>query len=192
MKDNVKDKKYEIVLLLLTIGTVIATLIGVSFAYYAARINLIGEGGSVVGNTANVGEITFDGGTDFQNTTDIEPGWEQEKTVTVKSTSSNLDRTILVKLDYENNMPDLELSVTLEGTDSDGNVTMGGSTDLDTSGEAKSLVLATIHFPKSEKDVTYTFKVKMSFPLTDEDQNDNQGKTFDGTLYAEYESINLE
>ena len=171
------NKKYELALGVITIFTVIVTAVGVSFAYFTATMT--GTPADVSGSSATVGGITFDGGADFTTADEIEPNWSEEKTFTITAAPSDKDQTILVKLKYTNNMPDLNCVV---GEISDG---AKGDIEINFSGEETTVVLVEKIFPASTTTQTATYTLTMSLPETGKNQNASQGKTFDGLLFAE-------
>ncbi len=175
-----KSRKHEIILVVLTIATVIVTVIGVTFAYFTAKMNTTGEPVINVGS-ANVGVIKFDGGADFKTATNIEPSWKETKTFTITSSASDATRPIKIKLMYTNTMPGLVASVTSE-TEGSGAV---GEIELDSSGEQKDIVIVDKSFPPSESETVITYSLTMELPETSVNQNESQGKKFDGTLYVD-------
>lgn len=172
-----RKKKHEIFLSIITIGTVIATAVGVTFAYFAA--NLSGNAGKIVSSTANVGTITFEGGSAFTTSSEIVPGWSESKTFTITAAPSAVKQTVYVKMTYKNNMPDLKCNVTPLSDGATGEIT------LDTTGNEKNVTLVSKTFEPSSTTQTVTYTYTMSFPDTGVNQNASQGKTFEATLYAD-------
>lgn len=170
-------KKYEIVLSVLTIMTVLVTAVGVSFAYFTGSIE--GNPGDVVISTSTIGGVTFDGGSDFVASTDIEPGWKESKTFSITVAPSVVEQTVYIKLDYTNDMPELTAKV---DSVSDGAV---GTLVLDSTGEKKSYTIVSKTFPASNEAQSVTYTLTMELPETGVVQNQNQGKTFSALLYAD-------
>jgi len=148
-------KKYEIYLSVITIMTVLVTAVGVSFAYF----------------------------------TEIEPGWSATKTFSIEVSPSVVDQVIYIRLDYVNGFKDLELNV--NGTVGEGNGINGakGSVSLvkemsaDSASNTTTLVELTV--PASDNTIKYNYTLTASFPDTNQNQNYDQGKTFEATLYAD-------
>lgn len=182
------DKKYEIYLSVITIMTVLISVVGVSFAYFTGSMN--GIEGTVTATTASIGGVTFDGGQDFSTTsTEIEPGWSATKTFSIEAAPSVVDQTIYVKLDYNNGFKDLELKV--DGTVGEGDGTNGAKGQINLTKEMKTTdpkvtsTLVEITVPASNETIKYNYILTASFPDNDQNQNYDQGKVFDATLYAD-------
>ena len=180
-------KKYEINLSVITIMTVLVTAVGVSFAYFTDGIS--GTEGAISSTTASIGSVTFDGGQDFSMSTEIEPGWSATKTFSIEVSPSVVDQVIYIRLDYVNGFKDLELNV--NGTVGEGNGINGakGSVSLvkemlaDSASNTTTLVELTV--PASDNTIKYNYTLTASFPDTNQNQNYDQGKTFEATLYAD-------
>ncbi len=180
-------KKYEIYLSVITIMTVLVTAVGVSFAYFTDGIS--GTEGAISSTTASIGSVTFDGGQDFSMSTEIEPGWSATKTFSIEVSPSVVDQVIYIRLDYVNGFKDLELNV--NGTVGEGNGINGakGSVSLvkemsaDSASNTTTLVELTV--PASDNTIKYNYTLTASFPDTNQNQNYDQGKTFEATLYAD-------
>jgi hypothetical protein len=172
------NKKYEVMLSVLTILTVIMTATGVSFSYFTN--GMIGEKASVTAQTEKIGNVTFDGGADFTTATDIEPDWSESKTFTITAAPSDREQTVYVKMDYVNGMPDLTCSV--------GEVSEGakGAITLNADSTSTTVILVEKTFPPSNETRSITYTLTMALPETGENQNESQGKTFEGELYAEF------
>ena len=183
------DLKYKIILSVIGFATVVVAVVGVTFAYFVSNSTAKGSGGSLNAVTTKLGEIDFgEEGESFVTATDIEPGWKEEKIITVSSTASDLGQVIDIVLKYTNTMPDLTLKV--EQIDENGSDNVVVTTDnIGVHEEETTLNLVNITFPKSETDITYKFRVTLELPDTDENQNDNQGKTFEATVAAVYNKI---
>lgn len=181
------DKKYEIYLSVITIMTVLVSVVGVSFAYFTGSIN--GIEGTVTATTASIGGVTFDGGQEFSTaSTEIEPGWSATKTFSIEAAPSVVDQTIYVKLDYNNGFTDLELKV--DGTDGEGNGVNGAKGEItltkqmETTASKVTATLVEVTIPASSETVKYNYILTANFPYYDKNQNYDQGKVFDATLYA--------
>ena len=180
-----KNKRYEVVLSVLTIMTVLTTLVGVTFAYFTGTIS--GTPGDVSVTTDLIGGVTFDGGQAFTTANDIEPGWSESKTFSVSAAPSNHEQKILVKMSYTNGFTDMLCKVTSKATVSGakGEVQLvTNETDL------QEVTLVEITFPASNELQTIEYTLAMEFPDTGENQNEQQGKEFNGTLFAELEGGN--
>ena len=180
-------KKYEIYLSVITIMTVLVTAVGVSFAYFTDGIS--GTEGAISSTTASIGSVTFDGGQDFSMSTEIEPGWSATKTFSIEVSPSVVDQVIYIRLDYVNGFKDLELNV--NGTVGEGNGINGAKRSVslvkemsaDSASNTTTLVELTV--PASDNTIKYNYTLTASFPDTNQNQNYDQGKTFEATLYAD-------
>jgi len=170
-------RKNDIILSILAIGTIIATAVGVTFAYFTATMN--GTPANVLASTASVGTITFNGGADFTTANDIIPGWSESKTFSITVAPSDVSQTVYVKMTYNNNLPDLKCRVLPVEDGALGDVV------LDKTGTDSTIVLVSKTFEANKKPQTVTYTLDMSFPDTGENQNESQGKTFEGTLFAD-------
>ena len=149
-----KIKRQNILLSLLSIGIVIITAIGLTFAYFSVSMN--GTPGINNINTGTIGKITFDGGADFQTSSEIEPPW----------------------MDYSNTVPELTFNVsnTIDGA--------VGDIILDTTGTTKTVKLVEKTFEASTSTQVIEYTITVSLPETGVSQNQNQGKTFNASMYA--------
>lgn len=174
------NKRYEVMLSVITIMTVLTTVVGVTFAYFTGSIT--GTPGDVVATTDLIGGVTFDGGSDFTTASEIEPGWSESKTFSITAAPSNHDQTVFVKMKYTNGFTDMKCNVTSSVTNSGAKgdiVLITNETDI----QEETLVEVT--FPASGETQTIEYTFKMEFPDTGENQNPQQGKEFNGTLFAE-------
>lgn len=177
-----KKKKNEIFLSIISIGTVIMTAIGVTFAYFTT--NMSGKAGNILSSVAKVGTITFQDGTTFTTSQDIAPDWQESKTFTITAAPSSISQTVNVKMRYTNNMPDLKCMVTLANN---GGLKEGavGEVILNTTGVETIATLVTKTFEPSSTTQTVTYELTMSLPETGQNQNSSQGKIFEGTMFAD-------
>lgn len=175
-----KNKRYEIMLSVITIMTVLTTVVGVTFAYFTGSIS--GTPGDVIASTDLIGGVTFDGGNDFTTATEIEPGWSESKTFSVSAAPSNREQTIYVKLRYTNGFTDMKCKVSssVSNSGAKGDVAL-----ITNETDNQEVILVEVTFQPSSDVQTIEYTLNMEFPDTGEDQNEQQGKVFDGTLFAE-------
>ena len=173
-----KDSSKDLSLMIITVLTIIMTVVGVTFAYFTTKFN---QKNAVSGTitTAKVGNITFDGGSDFTNNSDIEPGWKSSKTFTITAPATDVARTVYVRLDYTNTFKDLTWK--LSGTGS--NSAISGVIPTTNSSTTVTLVTLTIN-PRNNVQ-TFNYSLTLELPNKDINQNYDQGKLFKGTLYAD-------
>lgn len=171
------SKRYEIMLSVITILTVIVTSVGVTFAYFTTDIS--GTPAKVEATTTKIGGVTFDGGSNFTTANEIEPGWSESKTFTITVAPSDNEQTVYVKIKYTNGMPDLTCNVTDVANGAKGNVS------LDSTGTEATSILVEKVFAPSDTVQSITYTLTMALPETGENQNTSQGKEFNGLLFAE-------
>lgn len=174
-----KSKKYEIILSVLTILTVLVTSVGVTFSYFTGKIS--GTPANVNIETDVVGQVTFTDGADFSDTVDIEPGWSSSKNFSVTAAPSNHEQKVYVKMKYTNGFTDMTCSVTSSSSDSGAK----GNIDLVTNETVEQeAVLVEVTFPASSEVQTKEYTITLEFPNKDENQNAQQGKRIEGKLFA--------
>lgn len=182
-----KNKRYEIMLSIITIMTVLTTAVGVTFSYFTN--SMTGTAADISATTDLIGGIKFEGGTNFEDATDIEPGWMKSKTFTITVAPSNHEQVVKVKMDYTNGFTDLVGEVTEVSNGAIGSFSLEKNTPENTDEFTKVLVDKT--FPASSEVQTITYTLTMKFPETDSNQNYDQGKEFNATLYADLGSSGL-
>lgn len=171
-----EDKKRNIILSLFSIGIVIMIAVGLTFAYFST--SMTGTAGITNITTGTIGKITFDGGADFQTSSEIEPPWTESKTFTITVAPSVVSQTIYVWMDYSNTVPELTFNVS---NTSDGAV---GDVVLDTTGTTKTVKLVEKTFEASTTTQVIEYTITITLPETGVNQNQNQGKSFSASMYA--------
>lgn len=171
-----EDKKRNVILSLFSIGIVIMIAVGLTFAYFST--SMTGTAGITSVTTGTIGKITFDGGADFQTSSEIEPPWTESKTFTITVAPSVVSQTIYVWMDYSNTVPELTFNVS---NTSDGAV---GDVVLDTTGTTKTVKLVEKTFEASTTTQVIEYTITITLPETGVNQNQNQGKSFSASMYA--------
>lgn len=171
-----EDKKRNIILSLFSIGIVIMIAVGLTFAYFST--SMTGTAGITSVTTGTIGKITFDGGADFQTSSEIEPPWTESKTFTITVAPSIVSQTIYVWMDYSNTVPELTFNVS---NTNDGAV---GDVVLDTTGTTKTVKLVEKTFEASTTTQVIEYTITVTLPETGVNQNQNQGKSFNASMYA--------
>lgn len=172
-----EDRSKDLSLVIITVLTITMVVVGVTFAYFTTKMN--GTNGSVNLSTMKVGDITFDGGADFTNSTDIEPGWKETKTFTITTPATDVKSTVYIRLDYTNAFQDLTWSLTGTGANSE----ITGVIPTTSTSTTVTLVTLTINPSSSAQTFNYSLTVELPDKTTNQDYD--QGKTFTGTLYAD-------
>ena len=172
-----KDSSKDLSLVIITVLTITMVVVGVTFAYFTTKMN--GTNGSVNLSTMKVGDITFDGGADFTDSIDIEPGWKETKTFTITTPATDVKSTVYIRFDYTNTFQDLTWSLTGSGANSE----ITGVIPTATTSTTVTLVTLTINPSSSAQTFNYSLTVELPDKTTNQDYD--QGKTFTGTLYAD-------
>lgn len=172
-----EDRSKDLSLVIITVLTITMVVVGVTFAYFTTKMN--GTNGSVNLSTMKVGDITFDGGADFTNSTDIEPGWKETKTFTITTPATDVKSTVYIRFDYTNTFQDLTWSLTGSGANSE----ITGVIPTVSTSTTVTLVTLTINPSSSAQTFNYSLTVELPDKTTNQDYD--QGKTFTGTLYAD-------
>ena len=112
-----KEKNQKILLSVVSILTIIVAVIGVTFSYFTTKMTGSGTSGTVT--TAKVGNITFNGGNDLTNASDIEPGDTFDKTFSISVPATDVSNTVNIRMDYTNEFQDLQWSIKGTGANTD-------------------------------------------------------------------------
>ncbi len=172
-----ENRSKDLSLVIITVLTITMVVVGVTFAYFTTKMN--GTNGSVNLSTMKVGDITFDGGADFTNSTDIEPGWKETKTFTITTPATDVKSTVYIRLDYTNAFQDLTWSLTGTGANSE----ITGV--IPTASTSTTVTLVTLTINPSSSAQTFNYSLTIELPNKTTNQDYDQGKTFTGTLYAD-------
>ena len=172
-----EDSSKDLSLVIITVLTITMVVVGVTFAYFTTKMN--GTNGSVNLSTMKVGNITFDGGADFTNSTDIEPGWKETKTFTITTPATDVKSTVYIRFDYTNTFQDLTWSLTGSGANSE----ITGV--IPTASTSTTVTLVTLTINPSSSAQTFNYSLTVELPDKTTNQDYDQGKTFTGTLYAD-------
>lgn len=172
-----EDSSKDLSLVIITVLTITMVVVGVTFAYFTTKMN--GTNGSVNLSTMKVGDITFDGGADFTNSTDIEPGWKETKTFTITTPATDVKSTVYIRFDYTNTFQDLTWSLTGTGANSE----ITGV--IPTASTSTTVTLVTLTINPSSSAQTFNYSLTVELPNKTTNQDYDQGKIFSGTLYAD-------
>lgn len=172
-----ENRSKDLSLVIITVLTITMVVVGVTFAYFTTKMN--GTNGSVNLSTMKVGDITFDGGADFTNSTDIEPGWKETKTFTITTPATDVKSTVYIRLDYTNAFQDLTWSLTGTGANSE----ITGV--IPTTSTSTTVTLVTLTINPSSSAQTFNYSLTVELPNKTTNQDYDQGKIFSGTLYAD-------
>ena len=172
MKLNFKKIKFN--KKIVSIAAAICVLliaIGVSFAYFSARVigNDTAKGVSVENGTM---ALELDG-TTIISCENMYPGGDCVNTFTVTNTGTLATAYTLTMIDVNNTFVDDELVYTITSTNNGGvkpeSIAPNSSTNL-------------IEAIAIEPNITHTYTITIHFKETGENQNSNQGASFNGTI----------
>ena len=172
-----EDSSKDLSLVIITVLTITMVVVGVTFAYFTTKMN--GTNGSVNLSTMKVGDITFDGGADFTDSIDIEPGWKETKTFTITTPATDVKSIVYIRFDYTNTFQDLTWSLTGSGANSE----ITGV--IPTASTSTTVTLVTLTINPSSSAQTFNYSLTVELPDKTTNQDYDQGKTFTGTLYAD-------
>lgn len=181
-----KKDKTGILLTVVSILTILVAVIGVTFSFFTTTLNSNNAvNGSLI--TSRVGNITFDGGNDFDNNIDIVPGYVGTKKFTISVPARDVSNTVYIRLDYTNTFSDLEWSITGDGAKTSVITGKVPTSSLDSDGNpiSESVVVVEKTISASNSAQTFEYTMTISLPNKDSLQNYDQGKKFNGTLYAD-------
>ena len=180
------NTKENIIFIIISVLTIIMTVVGLTFAYFSTTMT--GNDANVLVTTASIGNVTFNGGSNFTTGVDIMPGWSESKIITVTVDASNFAKSTDINLVYTNSFTDLEYSITLLSATLGGNATSTGyshtlnSGTLPVASTSSTETVATINTDALNAQLILTYQITMSLP--EEAGNTNMGKAFSGTLSA--------
>lgn len=181
-----KKDKTGILLTVVSILTILVAVIGVTFSFFTTTLN---SNNAVTGSliTSRVGNITFDGGNDFDNNIDIVPGYVGTKKFTISVPARDVSNTVYIRLDYTNTFTDLEWNITGDGAKTSVITGKVPTSSLDSEGNpiSESVVVVEKTISASNSAQTFEYTMTISLPNKDSLQNYDQGKKFNGTLYAD-------
>lgn len=169
------EKKNTILLTVIAIATLLVAVVGATFAYFTATVTNEGtDKTQTVVKTATLG-ITYKQGTKVDLGADVLPGKTVTNTFDLENTG-DYDTDVDISWDtLTNTFTSDNLVYTLTSTQGD-----GITTEIKVPTTAGKITTVTV--PK-RTSVTYTLTVTLKD--TGAEQNEDQGKTFDGTIKAE-------
>ncbi len=199
-----QNKKIEVFMSVLSVLTVVLVGFGLTFAYYSVRVTNEGTVSGVV-TTAKVGNIIFQDGSDFSSSDNITPDWNDSKDIKLSFPGLTVAHEVYINLDYKNSAPELTYKIEVKDIKVDGvsvgttsslitsdfssngsgtTSTSSGVRSLDSSNTNQSKRLVKINTVGSSSTIEITYTYSMELPETGVNQDQNQGKTFEGTLSA--------
>ena len=196
-----EKKSSTILLTVIGIATLLVTLVGATFAYFTAEVNDVrpeGAGNDVVITAANLGEITFAHGNTITLANAL-PGATDTKSFTISAPNSTVPIDYVIYLDTTINKVGVDsltganraetenLVATLTKPDTNANTTsLLNATPLKISTyapdeDAETLVEIGRGILAAAGSDTWSLTVTLN-NLTDQAQNDDQGRSYTGTI----------
>lgn len=158
-----KDKLFisSIIFLLLAI-------IGVSYAYYVARINGSESSTTIDAESSKI-EVTYTDGNSAISASDLAPGWSASKTFTVKNTGSVSTVYYLKIFDVSNTLVGGGLKYKITSTNGGTSI---NKTNVPTS---NSIISNSVSI---NKNITHSYTINVYYEDLEIDQTSDLGKSF--------------
>ncbi len=181
-------KKNNVKALILIVVLTLMISVGLSYSFFSARISGVESGSTIVMEGGNI-SITYTDGSGILSAKGIYPRNEEWITKTFTVTGNNdLDLAVYykVKMVIDNNGFEedaLQYTLDSENTDNNGNIiTPVNATNIKT----EDIILGQGYFTNTDgEDKIHTYTLRIYFLETNEDQNENQGKTFAAHIVIE-------
>ena len=158
--------------------TLIIVTISISLAYFAAKI---------VGTPKDVDlamkdlYVEFTDNTAYLNASGITPGWTYEKTFVVENRSNNIYKYDIIIKDLVNTFVTTDLQYRITNTSENGGYSMSNFVSIPKSENVQDVKLAySVSISMGEKQ---TYKLELKYVNSENAQNDDMGKIFNGTLF---------
>ena len=189
MNSNENQKKGNTILLtVIAIATLLVAVVGATFAYFTATVTGNEGASSVIVNTANLGTVTFQDGSEEVKLENALPGASITRTFTISTdTKNSYGLTYGVQLvEISNGITNSELVYTLKGTkQTDNGGTLIAGTEEESLQEDKTISNSgTMNLGSGVIKPTETHKYTLiiKFKETGLDQNSNQNKLFSAKI----------
>ena len=174
------DKKQMTLLSVVGIATLLAAIIGATFAWFSATVTGNDTASSVTVTTATLG-ISYTNGNEIKMLK-IFPGTESgEKAFTIQSVGATVDQQYYVN--WEVSVFDFadksDLVYSLRGTTEGSGLLIPNKTDEPM---PTTIGTTTIGTGTLKPDETHTYYLNVKFKETGSDQNSNQSKNFQGKI----------
>lgn len=198
--DNMKKNR----ILLIALCALIATVVGVSFAYFVVQTRLEGEGAGTTATPAELMKVEFDAGESALNASNLMPGGTGSKAfkVTVTPTSTENNAVYAIALDISNNTfvkcDDTNYNevtnackknaeeIVYRLKNSSGKIISTG--DL-TAKTGKITLLKENKTVSSATDFNYTLEIE--YVNTNRDQNHNKNKALNANVVVEFTTLDV-
>ena len=209
---NVKNEKKALALSFLGVITLIAVVVGATYAYFTAQGGGTGNI-NVNANTATTDNLSFQTGSAISLTANQEDFGQgagnksgetfARATLTANNATNNATRNYYVYLDitgndFEYTTADQQAELLLKVTGPDGTEvtsisgltrkTSGGETGFDITTSTGLITIADNYEITSTGTVTQEWQIEVIFANLDSDQNANTGKSFSATLMIQEEA----
>ena len=170
MENQKNGKKKTVLLVALFSLSLLASMVGATFAYFSVTIQGNNTSSSVIIKSSALGINYNSGGEIFAE--GVKPQWSDSKTLTVTNTG---DSVVIYTLAWDDVYNDFavksELQYNIVGSGQGAINVVAGTPAPSINGNIASNV-------NINPGVTHQYVLTISFPDLGTDQNDNQGKTF--------------
>lgn len=158
-----KNKVLIAVIVLISIA-----IIGVSYAYYVARLQG-NESSTTVDATSSILQVTYTDGSAIISENNLAPGWSSSKTFSVKNTGSDTAVYYLKLYDITNDLVNGGLKYSISSSNGGASLSKRNVPTVD------SVVSNGITI---NKNITHNYSINVYYEDLDVDQSSDLGKTF--------------
>lgn len=190
MKDEKRDKRQSVLLIVISLLTLFFAIVGSTFAYFTIIVEGNEEASSVLIRSVRLGQVVFEDGQEIR-LMEIYPGDFASKTFTIKNVDADVDSEVhysvyLVQSRNEfasHNIVDFKHEVV-----------SSSHTSTDPKSQTGTLSLSTVPSPASTSPIfggtlygndTHTYTYRIGLIESNSDQNTAQGLTFLGVIQVE-------
>ena len=171
------EKKYYIIGIVIIVFMLLVVLFNKSFAYFAAYIKGNAEASTTRINTASI-DVYYDDGA-YINVNNIYPGWSAEKIITLKNNSKVPVYFNVIWKSVSNDYTSDNFVYSIEKLQTSGADNVGERKMPSTDNET------VIHHQLLNQYETQKYKLTFKLKEINVPQDEDQAKTFIGTLFAE-------
>lgn len=191
MQERENQRGQSIFLSIVGVATLLVAIVGATFAYFSLTVQGNEDAEGVNVTTAVVGDIIFTDGAEIVGDK-IYPGWSAEKTFTIANTTvgatDEIEFEIILNV-IENTLSSVADGQFVHELVAASSVTTAPGTVATLSSSAVPALIgnSTIATGTLNGTDTHTYVYKIQFIESGEDQNDAQGKAFNGKIQVQLE-----
>ena len=186
------NKGQTLFLSMIGIATLLVAIVGATFAWFSATVTGNDTASSVIVNTATLG-ITYNNGTELRLDNAVPGDPSNPVTFTVAANEgTTVDQKYKIYFDVLTNdfvdKTDLEYSLTGSGNTNGGTLVSSTTINAQVPSTGNNNQVGTIATLKPNE--THSYEMIVTFKSTADNQNDNQGKKFQGKIRVASENVN--